>query len=126
MRSKVLIWIFLRISTASSFMLFTIVIVALLLLENFQDRLESCLFNVLPGLFTESDKHEDWAMRNPEFLRVTKETALSQDSPCRRLGANSLLSELFISFSSSFGRTETRYWLWSLGSGTGIWQRCRT
>lgn len=41
-------------------------------------------------------------------------------------GANSLLSELFINFSSSFGRTETVYWLWFPGSGTGIWHRCRT
>lgn len=79
-----------------------------------------------PWIFTESDKHEDWALGNPEFIRVTEETVPSQNSPCRRLGANSLLSELFISFSSAFGRTETMYWLWFLGSGTGIWQHCRT
>lgn len=81
------------------------VIVALLLLENFQDRLESFLFHLAPwGISLKlTNTHEVRTMRNG--------TVLLGDAPHRRLGANSLLSELFISFSSIFGRTETMYWL---------------
>lgn len=63
--------------------------------------------------------------RTPSLFRLHNEAVLSQEPLRNRLGANSLFSELFINFSSFFGRTEMVYWLWFLGSGTGIWHRCR-